>query len=321
MSTHKQNYLRRLGKALPTDIAVGLATAAVSAGFVLLVQLSVLLTTIVALPLVLFVPGYFVLATLFPRRARATPAPRTRLDRVERAALSYAVSLALVPVVALAVTLLSVPLTAETVVLGLALVVAACTPLVVRRRKAVPEHDRYQVSGVAPFSRLRELFSGDLAVNAVLAVAVVTGLLVTMGVILAPPQDSAYTELALLTENGSGELVADGYPETIDATGEELTVQVTNREHEAQTYTLVAELQRVESPGTAPTVVERAELTRTDQRIAAGETWTTNHTVTPELAGEDLRVVYYVYTGDAPQTPSTASAYRSVHFWTDVPEE
>ena len=40
--------------------------------------------------------------------------------------------------------------------------------------------------------------------------------------------------------------------------------------------------------------------------------------VAPTATGEDLRLTYYLYRGDAPSDPSEGSAYRTLSLWVDV---
>ena len=85
---------------------------------------------------------------------------------------------------------------------------------------------------------------------------------------------------------------------------------------------MVVELQRAtvgtESENVTVRVDEEHELFRVRQRVADNETWHYRYTVTPTLTGERLRLVYLLYRGDAPATPSAESAYREVHLWVNV---
>jgi len=53
--------------------------------------------------------------------------------------------------------------------------------------------------------------------------------------------------------------------------------------------------------------------------VEAGASETYSHSVLPTMSGENLRLIYYVYLGEAPSEPSTESAHRHVHIWVDVP--
>ncbi|MFC7229560.1 DUF1616 domain-containing protein [Salinirubellus salinus] len=158
----------------------------------------------------------------------------------------------------------------------------------------------------------------DIALN----VALVAGLVVaTVGLAAAvgvPTNGERFTGFGLLTQSPDGDLVARDYPETLVAEeSETLYVEIANHEERAAEYTVVVELQRLDDDGR---VVESAELDRFQRSLAAGEDWQGPHDVTPTgaLTGEDLRLTYLLYVGDAPPSPSTETAHRAAHIWVDV---
>jgi uncharacterized membrane protein len=126
-----------------------------------------------------------------------------------------------------------------------------------------------------------------------------------------------FTEFALVAESDSGELVASEYPSQIPL-GSSATVQVTigNQEGRDLNYTVVVIAQRIENG----TVLSTARLDRFRTRVAAGETVTRPHEVSPSLVGEDVRVSYLLYRGEAPveANPRPENAYRRTHIWVDV---
>lgn len=316
MSTHEPNYLLRIRKGMAADVALGVAATLVIALLVSFVQMGTLLQTVVSLPLLLFIPGYFVLAVLFPRTAR--PGSRAkRLDRFERVALSYGVSLGVVPLLALGLTLLSLDLTAGTVSLAVLCVVLGCVPLVVLRRAAVPDDQRYEGLGVTAFLTAGRTADGGtrsaLAVNALLVLCVGIGVVATVGVIAAPPQDASYTELAVLTENGDGELVAGNYSAAVTE-GRPLVLSVRNSGDATQQYSVVVQVQRLGDDGE---VRERRQVRRLSQSVAPGESWRAPHEISPTLSGDRVRVAYLLYRGSPPETPTRANAAHSVHVWLD----
>ena len=319
MSTHKENYLLQIRKAIPTDVVVGVGTAVTIALLVLLVQMNTLVQTVVALPLLVFLPGYFVLAVLFPRAAHAGRADTTQLDQFERFVLSYGVSLAVLPLLALGLTALSLPLTVEDVLLAVTVLVVGCAPLAVVRRAGVPEKQRYEFSRPALTDSVRDRVDEDqpvdLAINIALAITVVVGLAVTMAVILAPPQETGYTEVAVLTENGQGDLVASGYDDAIGPNGSEpLVLSVKNHHDERRTYSVAVQTQRVTDDGT---VQQRERLRQFEREVPANGTWQEPHQIDPSMTGENVRVVYLVYQETLPDDPTRAGADKSVFIWVD----
>ncbi|QLH76761.1 DUF1616 domain-containing protein [Halosimplex rubrum] len=325
------------------------------------------LRVLLGLPFVLLAPGYALVAAAFPaaRRERATTGGRDRrgLDGPERLALAVGASVALVPLVGLALSVAAVGISPVPVVLSLSAVALGATAAGARRRSAVPVDER-PVGSVADCVRAararlagrsgrsggagdsddrsdgpsdsgrRPVATLDVALVAVLALAVTGGGYAVLG----PTGGGDYTELSLLTETESGELVADDYPRNATVgDAERLTLGVGNREGEPVDYTVVVELQRVASgadggartvanatatPGAAGglTVLEEAELRRFSPRVEAGETRLEPHAVTPTLAGERVRLVYLLYVGEAPADPSTANAHRAVWLWLSVSE-
>lgn len=166
-------------------------------------------------------------------------------------------------------------------------------------------------------------FDSDVAMALVLTIAMVTGI-TTVGFaaeLSGGPAEggSGYTELSLLTEDENGTLVATDYPLEYRR-GEARTVYVSvgNREGETLEYILIAKLQRVDETGESTVVQEETELARSEQQIQAGETYQFEHDVRPSMTGSDLRIVYLLYEGQPPETPTTDNAYRSVHLRINV---
>lgn len=276
--------------------------------------------------LVTFAPGYLVVSILSPEdRQRLplleTPDKRFARDRLERIALAVAISFMLGPLFGLGLAALGISYTSDLVLVLLNTLLVFGIIVAAYRRLQVPPEQRFSVTVH------RRVLSSILAefrkptvhgvLNLVL-LAVVVAAAATMAFAIAAPQDGEQTtSLALLGENESGSLVAGDYPRTLTADGNEsFVVEVTNREGERTSYTVVATLQRVEPNGTA--VTAQRELTRFQGTVDAGQQWRQTHTVEPTLTGQRLRLVYLLYEDDAPANPDIESAYRSVYVWVSV---
>jgi uncharacterized membrane protein len=137
--------------------------------------------------------------------------------------------------------------------------------------------------------------------------------------VAVPKQGESFTEFYLLTESPDGELVADGYPTEFTA-GEsrELVVGVGNQEHQDMEYTVLVELHRVEIENNSTRILDRERLRTFEAQVAHNETWQRQHSVTPELTGERLRLTYMLYRGAPPGTPTADNAYRELHLWVNV---
>lgn len=309
-----------------TVVAIAVPTAVVSAEFV------GPLRTVLGGFLLLFLPGYALTTLVFPAAAAVSPdednSPMSGVDEsrraglpfLERLAVGFGPSVALVPVFAWGLSSVDATVAYETTsILG----VSAATALVgtllgAVRRARIPANERYAlpIGRVTHLRRFWDVPNVDRALNVALTLAIVVAAVVVTAGIVAPNDAETFTQVSILTENDDGSLVAGGYPEQI-APGDsaEMVLQVENYEQQPVTYTVVVQLQRVDDTGR---VVEQAELTQFSQTVADRQTWQTTHEVAPAFEGEDLRIAYLVYRGEAPEQPTLDSAYRSVTLWTDV---
>lgn len=294
------------------------------------------LRAVFGFPLLFFLPGYALVAALFPGRRRSGTAAgwhdavttrdgsRRGLDWPQRLALSFGTSVVLLPLVGLALPVVGLGYSVTGIVTVLTAVTFVCTVVGALHRTRLPSDERFGLPAGRWVTLVRSGVTAqrsvlDAGLNVVLALAVVVSVSTLGYAAVAPNHAESFTSVSLLTETDDGELVAAGYPETLDATGSDLVLRVENDEDQSVQYTVVTQLQRVDVQDTSVEVQERASVGRTSQRVAAGETWTHAHEVRPELNGEDLRLVYYVYRGDPPAEPTTDSAYRHVTLWVDAP--
>ena len=306
------------------------------------------LRVVVGLPFVLFVPGYAFVAALFPEAGSGpgngdvdqrddsdgdasdsdagvtTPTGDAGIDGIERVALSFGTSIAIVPLVGLVLnfTPWGIRLVPILVAVGGVTVVAAYVGA--RRRQALPPEDRFHV----PYRRWldgarAELLEPDTRADLALNVLLVVSVLLAVGsvgyAVAVPKQGEAFTELYLLTENETGELVADGYPtDFVAGSPQSLVVGVGNHEHETVSYSVVVEIQDVRVANNSTTVLDSTELRRFSPTLDDNETWHRRHELAPEMTGERLRLTYLLYRGDPPDDPSIDTAYREVHLWVNV---
>ena len=322
--------LSRVVAWIPTDL-VGMA------GFVALVTFVVFRTAIgstpralLALGLVLFVPGYALVAALFPRSGtregagfdwRRPPAiVDGRLDLPARLALSFGTSVAFAPLIGLALAVTGRPLTTETVVgsLGGFAVVAMAVATV--RRWRLPPEERYRVAVAGTVRRIHTAIRTRSRRRVVLDLALAASIVLASAglayAVATPHEPAPDTEVALLTEDDGGEYVAaDLPPALVHDEPTDLTLGVENHEGEQVEYSTVVVLERIDGDGT---VEESEEVIRFDAEVEDGITAYVDHQVVPGIVGEDLRLSYYVYAGSAPDEPSSETADRHLYIWVDV---
>lgn len=345
-----RDVVPRFVRGVPIDLA-GVGGFVLVAGL-LLVGLDselVVIRALVGFPLLLFVPGYLLLAVLFPERGPSRGVESRQeeglipamnlvtenptftvgsraLTWTERVALSFGMSLALVPLIGLGLSILVGSFSLASILSGLAVYSVVGIIAGIWRRNSLPEDERFRVPFRSWATAVRYRFRHadgvlDRVVLLVLLVSVLAAVVTMSAVLLAPQDGETYSTVALVTEGDSGDLVASGYPtDFVQGEGRALTILVKNDEHVETTYTVVAEVQRVDTDGGAMTVLDEEEVLRVRQTVAAGDRWTASHTITPTLVGEDLRLKYYLYRGQASQDPSGENAYRDLHLWITVSE-
>ncbi|WP_247004873.1 DUF1616 domain-containing protein [Halosolutus gelatinilyticus] len=317
---------RSLLAGAPIDLFVAGGFALVAAVLLVVVPTgSRLLRAAIGAPLLFFVPGYVTLSVLFPRATpvsgAAGPIAQTReLGDGERAAISFGLSLALLPLLGLAIATTPWGFTAPVVVGAVSgfSVVGSC--LAIGRRLAVPASERYRVRLGRRLGAVRAATVGaNSSVRAIVNVALAISILLSLATVgyafVAPQQGEQYTDLRLLTEDGSGDFVAAGYPEEIGPDESiPLVIAVENQEREDMEYTVVVQEQRVEDGE----VVDRTELQRIGYTVGDGETAYGERNVTPTTTDGDVRISVLLYRGEVPTTPTSDNAYRYTHVWTEV---
>ena len=314
-------------RRVPGDLAVVIG---LTAFIVMITALPVVRESpirILGLLLVLLLPGYAIVAALFPTRPRDQEGVSGHdIDWFERLALSFGTSIAIVPLLGLLISLTPWGFTVGSVVSTLAGVTVGFSIVAVFRRWSVPPQDRFRV----PFARWKETVHAETIESADRRSAVVNislggSILMATGMITYaiafPRSGERFSDFYILTEDADGELVAAGYPtEFVLGDSEPIVVGVENTEREPVTYTVVVQLQRLEDAARPQdaSVIEREELDRFSNTVAYGGTWHQEHHLAPTMTGEELRVVYMLYLGSPPPEPTRENAYRDLHLWITV---
>ncbi len=318
-------WLRRVPADLAAVVALTLLTVAV---VFLPVVRETPLRVVLGLPFVLFVPGYALVAALFPERGSESTeddeVDGSGITGLERVALSFGVSIAVVPLVGLVLNFTPFGIRLVPIVVSLTALVLVLTAVAARRRLALPADERFSVPWREWLRAGRtELFEPETRTDGALNVLLVVSLVLAVSsvgyAVAVPKQGESFTEFYLLTENDEGELVADGYPtEFVAGESRSLVVGVGNQEHRQQAYTVVVELHEVAVENNSTRVLDRERLQTFELQTEHNETWQRQHSVTPETTGERLRLTYMLYQGGPPATPTTENAYRELHLWVNV---
>lgn len=327
MAEKRTRQSSRAGR--PWDLVVVVLATLIAAAMVLVPSFSGSpIQVVLVLPFLLFLPGYALVSAVYVERAatgetvgeQVVPRPEHGLDSPARVVLSMLASVAMVSTTALVLNFTPFGIRRVPVLVALTILTLLFSILAVQRRSSVPRRERFTPS-VPAFGAGGWSIRGDsalsTAVNLVVVVSLFLALATTAYALAAPPsaQGQTFTEFYLLSENESGELVANDYPSDLTA-GEpvELTAAVENHEGQSQAYTVIVQQQRVENGR----VVESEELRRESQTLAAGQSWQYGHRITPTMEGENVRLTYLLYRGDAPRDATVENAYRNLRLYVDV---
>ena len=271
---------------------------------------------------VLVAPGYAVLAMLFPESGESDT-ETISIDTVERAGLSIPLSFVIVPVVGLILSVSPFGFAVTPIVLTLSGFVGGGCIIALWRRQSLPVDTQYRprprACVVAFFNALRGQSTRSFVTSVGLSVIILVSLSGAGYLFAAPGQSEAYTELYVGNETPNMTQTTEAY-QTAYSVGETqtLTIGISNREGQSIQYTLVSELQRVKNSSGTPQISERQELGRYSVSIQANQTWQRQDRIRPQLQGDRLRLIYYLYQDSPPVTPSTGTASQEVHLWVNV---
>jgi uncharacterized membrane protein len=183
------------------------------------------LRIVIGLPFILFFPGYALISTLFPEKKS--------LDIIERVALSFGVSIAIVPLIGFVLNYTSFGIRLEPILYSLAGFIILFSVVAMWRR--VQAKEAYQ-----PFDfrekmeSYRVTFAGESRVDKVLTIVLVIAILSSVTalayVVAVPKEGESFTEFYILGPNGQ----AADYPHNLSI-GQEANVIVGIANHEFRT--------------------------------------------------------------------------------------
>lgn len=297
--------------------------------FVVLVSSAVVwdgAVAIVGFLFVLFVPGYVIVSTLFPKTSQldSSRSGRGSITVLERIVLSVLFSIMTTVFVGLGIDVLPVGFDRWPLFISLTLIVGIGAGIATARRQVLPRDHRFTVTAEQPLSTRRWHPLSGSRLQIVLNVAVVLSVL-TAGAAVATDlgrDKSAYTEAYLLSETENGDPVAEDYPTTMTF-GEpsELVLGLENHEDKPVDYAVVVKLQQVSDDADGLTVEEETRLATFRESLVAGERVHRQHEITPPRSGESQRLVYLIYDSTLPADPSIDTADQEVHLWVNVLED
>jgi uncharacterized membrane protein len=210
-----------------TDLVIATACALATAAVVLLVPSLGPIRIVLGLPFVLLLPGYVLVASLYPRKED--------LDPIERAALSFGLSIAIVPLIGLALNYSPWGIRLNPILAFVSLFIVMGAGTAMYRRQALPPEEAFAINVPLPKQSQVRLASAAPALIVVLCLigfgAAVAFLATSRG------SSESFTEFYVLGPGGR----AEGYPQALEL-GDSLTVilGVVNHEGDDASYEVEA---------------------------------------------------------------------------------
>jgi uncharacterized membrane protein len=191
------------------------------------------LRIVLALPVMLVIPGYCVIAALFPKDGD--------LNLIERFALSFGLSIAIVPLIGLGLNFTPWGIRLEPVMIAVTLFTLVMVLVAYYTRSALPYDEQFRIHFFSAAAAIREEIVPakqgrfDRILGVVLALAILVTLATAIYVIAVPLEGERFTEFFILGNNRT----AENYPNAIVlGQGYPMFVGVGNHEHRNTRYTI-----------------------------------------------------------------------------------
>jgi uncharacterized membrane protein len=297
------------------DLTVALVWLAAS---ILAIYLPVLnessVRVVLALPVILFLPGYSLIAALFCKE--------DDINLIERIALSFGLSIAVVSLIGLCLNFTPWGIRLDPLVISLTLFTVAMILIAQYRRTLLVPGQRYRF----PFSEIASTFRNsfhpqegsrvDRILTIILILSVLIAVITTIYVITFPNQGERFTEFFILGEHQK----AADYPGQI-AVGEQypLYIGVGNHEYRPVTYMIRTYGMLMEFDNTTNTsrIITMDPLWQHSLTLAHNETAMIPYNLSVEKSGYN-RIEFLLFNetvpGPAVSTSNLINAsYRNLH--------
>lgn len=247
------------------------------------------------LVMVLFLPGYTLIAALFPAK--------DDLDGIERVALSFGLSIAVVPLIGLGLNYTPWGIRLTPVVISLSFFTVAMAAAAHLRRLNLPIDDRFSVqfkNGLNSFRKeiaAEEKSRLDRALTVILVITIIISISALIYVVVTPKQGEKFTEFYILGLGGK----AYDYPTNVTVGNKStVIVGVVNHEYAEVNYTMQLRLNN--------STILSQELTLQDN-----QTWEKPERYALEKPGYNQKLEFLLY-----KERNFTAPYRDLHLWVNV---
>ena len=295
-------------ESLPAD----LLAAAIMALAVLLFTLTPLSGLVLRIPIgllmVLFVPGYVLIAALFPRAGD--------LDGIERIALGFGLSIAVVPLIGLGLNYTPWGIRLTPIVISISAFTLLMAAAAYWRRASLPPEERFSIHLRQWTDSLKEEIRAegerswvDKALTVILILSIIASVAALVYVVVTPKEGEKFTEFYILGPGGK----AYDYPTEVRAgNNSTLIVGVVNHEYRLTNYTMEIQLNNTPPNDRSALIVP---ILKMNLSLPHNETWERNVSYVLDEPGDRQKLQFLLY-----KEGNFTAPYRDLHLWVNVTE-
>ncbi len=275
------------------DLILILALTILTVAFVLIPPLNkTFIRTILGILLVLWIPGYSLIAALFPKSGD--------LDGVERAALSFGLSIAVTPLIGLGLNYTPWGIRLDPILISLTIFTIVMCVIAYQRRRSLPEEEKYFVNFGEFTEKIRESFRSESQTEKILSIILIISIILaistTVYIIVKPKQGEKFTEFYILGPEGK----ASNYPTNLTSGDKgHVIIGLVNHEYATTEYELLVK-------------VENRTLKNDTVILKNGEKKEIPFNFTAGSSGH-RKMSFLIY-----KLPDKEKAYRSLHLWLNI---
>ena len=250
------------------------------------------LRIVFALPLLLFLPGYALIAAMFPRKEE--------LSAIERFTLSIGLSIAIFVFDGFVISVTAWRFQPAPIIYSLSLITLSLMLITLFVRLRILKEERFFFD-LSVFSKFFESLRTDKKpsdIERALVIALVGSIIIASGMHIYAKvtfEEERFTTFYIL---GEGEKAENYQKEVYLLESGSMIVGIENYEHAPANYTLQVRL-------------DGYPLHEQQITLAAGEKWKDIVFFTPKHAAKHVKLEFLLYKDDS------TNPYRSVHLWVD----
>ena len=302
-------------KKIPPDLLIVLLWTTFTFIFTIVPGLNnTILKSILGIVTVLFIPGYVLMAVLFPKKI---------LGNVERIGLSLGSSIIIVPLLGLILNF-TFGIGPIPVLIALCLYIVVMILATVYRRYKLTDEERFSVDMHGVYETVNNgLFRSKNRKDIILTIILIFSIIFAIGMmyfaITAPKIGERFTEFYILNSSGKTQYQKDleyNTPTTF-------IIGVTNHEYTGADYNI-------------QTVLDKDVLNTEKITLKHNETWKKDIIFSPNKKGNDLKLEFLLFkenntvntgnntvntgnnTGNTGNTGNSTEPYRRLYLWVNV---